>query len=912
MNESAPPTDPSRIALAHRAVPDVLVDDDLRLHHEFISPEEEANLLAYIDSQPWDATVKRRTQHYGRAFDYQSKSVSLADAPPPLPHCIAHVVERLLAAEPNGLPSTWTAAEVLDAAQVTINEYAPGIGIAAHVDTHSAFTDGIVSLTLAAGITFRMQRKANSCAAVQDHALWLPPRSLLVMAGASRYAWRHSISSRRYDRVATEEATAAEPWEWVPRARRVSVTVRLVLRSGRCRCAWPELCDTQGGTPVALPTRLGAPASAAVASAKPSAPQGARPARSIALALILFRVLNAMLVSTYHDPDEFWQCDEVAHRLVYGEGMVTWEWLHGLRGYTHILPFAAVMTVLRLARLDSPSLIAHAPRLMQGAISGLSDGCLWAFAERQFGPGCGLAAVACSCSSWFVWYVGVRTYSSCAEGALLAACLAVLPTASEWDVAVREGGGALKRQLALAAAIGALAVAVRPTALLLLAPLAISVIHQSVAKGVDGMSRILLVAAIFAACVSMCSLGIDRVLHGQWVLVPANFLHFNVFAGGAEYYGTHPWHWYVSGALPAALGTHMPLAVHGLLLAWRSASVQGLAPALAAATALCALSASAHKEIRFLYPIVHPILMAYAGMSLRTTAPPEKQRRYIAFLLLANLLPAAYLSMVHQRAPLALFAELRAEAAAGQLTHIDLVTRCHETPALSHLHSPTVLLTMLHCPPPALASITTPSLPVRHATGTQSDALPWTPSQRELRRHFAAASAECANECDCFLEQPLVGITRRYARARRHERWWHRPVREATPRSSPSLPRLPSHVALFDDLLRRNPKLGQVFDRLGYVQHRSFWHSPRLAKWNGMWPVFEGRRILLLRRGSTAHSTPVPPLIGWRVYASGLTAVAAATVLLTLRKERRVRAHYSSADPYLRLSDRERYYLYSR
>ena len=114
------------------------------------------------------------------------------------------------------------------------------------------------------------------------------------------------------------------------------------------------------------------------------------------LALVCFRLLNAVLVRTYHDPDEHWQCSEVAHRMVHGQGALTWEWLYGLRGYTHILPFAAMLRALHALQLDSPILVAHAPRLLQGFLCGLGDVCLWAFAEGHFGAGSGLSAVACS------------------------------------------------------------------------------------------------------------------------------------------------------------------------------------------------------------------------------------------------------------------------------------------------------------------------------------------------------------------------------------------------------------------------------------------------------------------------------------------------------------------------------------
>ena len=79
-------------------------------------------------------------------------------------------------------------------------------------------------------------------------------------------------------------------------------------------------------------------------------------------AVVAFRLLNAALVTTQFDPDEWWQAPEVAHRLVFGYGVLTWEWQHALRGYTHILPFAAAMQLLKWLRLDSATAIAQPRR----------------------------------------------------------------------------------------------------------------------------------------------------------------------------------------------------------------------------------------------------------------------------------------------------------------------------------------------------------------------------------------------------------------------------------------------------------------------------------------------------------------------------------------------------------------------
>ena len=41
-----------------------------------------------------------------------------------------------------------------------------------------------------------------------------------------------------------------------------------------------------------------------------------------ALALALFRALDALSLRTYFNPDEYWQGPEVAHKLVFGVGLL--------------------------------------------------------------------------------------------------------------------------------------------------------------------------------------------------------------------------------------------------------------------------------------------------------------------------------------------------------------------------------------------------------------------------------------------------------------------------------------------------------------------------------------------------------------------------------------------------------------
>ena len=50
--------------------------------------------------------------------------------------------------------------------------------------------------------------------------------------------------------------------------------------------------------------------------------------------LLVFHCLLACATLTYFQPDEYWQSLEVAHRMVYGYGYLTWEWRNGAQTAT--------------------------------------------------------------------------------------------------------------------------------------------------------------------------------------------------------------------------------------------------------------------------------------------------------------------------------------------------------------------------------------------------------------------------------------------------------------------------------------------------------------------------------------------------------------------------------------------------
>ncbi|MEM6811641.1 MAG: DNA repair protein [Pseudomonadota bacterium] len=111
--------------------------DGLEYHSNFISPEEEQDLIGFIDNQEWLNDLKRRVQHYGYQYDYKAKSISVDSYIGEIPKTFNFLIRRLI--ERNNIQ---TAPD-----QAIINEYVPGQGIAPHVDCVPCFGDIILSIS---------------------------------------------------------------------------------------------------------------------------------------------------------------------------------------------------------------------------------------------------------------------------------------------------------------------------------------------------------------------------------------------------------------------------------------------------------------------------------------------------------------------------------------------------------------------------------------------------------------------------------------------------------------------------------------------------------------------------------------------------------------------------------------------
>jgi alkylated DNA repair dioxygenase AlkB len=173
----------------------------------FVSPDEEAALVRAIDAAPWRDDLKRRVQHYGYRYDYAAKKAAEEMFLGELPDWVRSVAARLVAEAFFESPPD----------QAIVNEYEPGQGISPHVDRVDSFGPSVASLSLLSACEMRFSHVSSE----SEHALYLAPRSLLVLREAARYEWRHSISGRVKD---VRDGVA------IPRSRRLSLTFRTLRR----------------------------------------------------------------------------------------------------------------------------------------------------------------------------------------------------------------------------------------------------------------------------------------------------------------------------------------------------------------------------------------------------------------------------------------------------------------------------------------------------------------------------------------------------------------------------------------------------------------------------------------------------------------------------------------------------------
>lgn len=149
--------------------------------------------------------------------------------------------------------------------------------------------------------------------------------------------------------------------------------------------------------------------------------------KTILLGLLVIRLVNALIVQTFFVPDEFWQSVEVAHKMAFNYGYLTWEWRAGIRSYSYPLVFAMLYQVLGIFGLDNRVLLVKLPRLLQGVFASIGDLYLFHLSRRLAGADVAQWTLLCQMLSWFTAYCCTRTLTNSTETVLVTAALYYFP-----------------------------------------------------------------------------------------------------------------------------------------------------------------------------------------------------------------------------------------------------------------------------------------------------------------------------------------------------------------------------------------------------------------------------------------------------------------------------------------------------
>jgi alkylated DNA repair dioxygenase AlkB len=138
----------------------------LTLLADFVSVEEEAQLVSAIDAQPWERDFKRSIQQYGLGY---GDRLGVNVAPTWLrdfPEWMLFLAQRVTPFLPR-FPEN-----------AVVNSYEPGVGIGPHRD-YAAFGPTIASVSLLDGVVIDFARGDDKV------PVYIPRRSLWVATGES-------------------------------------------------------------------------------------------------------------------------------------------------------------------------------------------------------------------------------------------------------------------------------------------------------------------------------------------------------------------------------------------------------------------------------------------------------------------------------------------------------------------------------------------------------------------------------------------------------------------------------------------------------------------------------------------------------------------------------------------------------
>lgn len=396
----------------------------------------------------------------------------------------------------------------------------------------------------------------------------------------------------------------------------------------------------------------------------------------IFLILVFWRICSVFVVQTFHVPDEYWQSLEVAHKLAFDYGYLTWEWHTGIRSYLYPFLISILYSVLKFLNLDYPSLIIILPRLFQAILCAYAEYKFYLWTNSRF-------ALFNLCINWYWYYCATRTLINSFETCLTIIALSQYPWKDN-----------LKMNSKFLWIVGFLCFA-RPTAIIFWLPLCL----YHIFKAKILFFRYLLIGLFYF----ILSTTIDILCYERFVLTPLEFFKVNILNSISEEYGKYHFLWYFYSGLPVLLGLNyivLPFSIVTVLKNYKNLNSSTVLT-FAAVWSVFIFSLLSHKEFRFILPVMPMLIFIIHSSSFHHKKISESKRKIAIFLLIvSNLLPGIYFSVLHQRGPMEVMNYLRGDIHYFDNSQVNILylTNCHGTPYYSHLHK-NISMRFLTCEP---------------------------------------------------------------------------------------------------------------------------------------------------------------------------------------------------------------------
>jgi alkylated DNA repair dioxygenase AlkB len=175
--------------------------------------EDTTELVSQLDKCKWvpltNSANSRLVQHYGFKYNYVTYRINEP----------CESFPQFLMKYRDLLHNICLQLNIIDEKysfnQCIVNNYTTGQGISAHIDVKK-YGGVIGCFTIGSGATMVFENDK------EKHEVYVKPDSLYIMSGDSRYIWKHSMISRKFDIVDNIK---------IERGRRISLTFRNVPSS---------------------------------------------------------------------------------------------------------------------------------------------------------------------------------------------------------------------------------------------------------------------------------------------------------------------------------------------------------------------------------------------------------------------------------------------------------------------------------------------------------------------------------------------------------------------------------------------------------------------------------------------------------------------------------------------------------